>query len=172
MQDLAHHIQHLMKKALNLDPAESLVIIEIPGFRRSDRANFEALVDALYSLYGFTEISFCFDSRSGNLDSSNFARELAARGAMNVVLGNFGSGNNEIGLIQDLTPSHLLISQKILIEENMRNQVTLALLIGISKSVDIPLVLFEKTHSQFVSVLSDACTCLIIKDEDLGRDSE
>lgn len=172
MQDLAHHIQHLMKKTLNLNPAESLVIIEIPGFRRSDRANFEALVDALYSLYGFTEISFCFDSRSGNLDSSNFARELAARGAMNVVLGNFGSGNNEIGLIQDLTPSHLLISQKILIEENTRNQVTLALLIGISKSVDIPLVLFEKTHSQFVSVLSDACTCLIIKDEDLGRDSE
>ena len=171
MQDAAQHIAGLIT-ARGGEKAKGLpLIIETPGFKRADRANLETLFDALITLHQFSEISYCFDTRTGNLDSSNFARELAARGLVKVSLGNFGVGNNEIGLIQDLSPSHLLASQQLIDDEDANNEVSIRLVVAISKEVETPLVIFEKAHINYMPILSQSVECLIIKDKDLGKDS-
>lgn len=172
MQDTAQYVDQVITDSEAQKSRETTLIIEVPGFKRSDRANIESLFDALINIHGYSQISFAFDTRTGNLDSSNFARELVASGLVSVALGNFGAGNNEINLIADLTPTHLIVSQQLLCDESEKNTTTIQLLVAISKSVETPLVIFEGSHQLCMPVLSQACSSMMINEMDLGKDSK
>lgn len=171
MHDAAQHICDVIIGKYGEKVKGLPLIVETPGFKRSDRQNLESFFDAMTSLCGLSEISYCFDTRTGNLDSSNFARELVATRLVKASLGNFGAGNNEINLLQDLTPTHLLVSQQLLSDSEGMNEVSIRLLVAISKAVDTPLVIFEKAHINYMPILSQSVECLVIKDKDLGKDS-
>jgi EAL domain-containing protein (putative c-di-GMP-specific phosphodiesterase class I) len=106
----------------------------------------------------------------GNLDSANFARQLTDAGFVSIALSNYGEGHNEIRLIQELSPSHLIISQELLIDESGANRTTLEVLVAISNATNSPLVLFEKINPAYTSVLSQAESYLIIKKRDIGKE--
>lgn len=169
MQDAAQHISTIVTSVSGEKGRELSLIIETPGFKRSDRTNLEALFDALISLHNFTDISYCFDTRLGNLDSSNFARELFAGGLVKVSLSNLGKGNSEINLIQALAPSHLVVSKQLLFDTLGENQVSIHLLAAISKAVTTPLVVFQSTHETYLPIFSQADSFMIIQDKDLGK---
>ena len=170
MHDAAAFIAKQIELSNSQKPEDVMIIIECPGFKRSDRSNLEAFFDALHIAHKCEKISFAFDTRAGNLDSANFARELTQIGFVSIALSNYGEGNNEIRLIQDLSPSHLICSQELLIDESGANMTTLEVLVAISNSTNSPLVLFDKIHSVYTSVLSLAESYLIIKKTDIGKE--
>lgn len=172
MQETAVHICEVIKGGFGEAAKGMPVLVQSLGFKRSDRSNIEAFFDALHSLCGVSVISFCFDTRAGNLDSSNFARELVANGLVKVALGNFGAGNNEINLLQDLKPTHLLISEQLLSDSEGKNEVSIRLLTAISKEVNTPLILFKKAHSHYMGILSEHKNTMLIQDKDLRKDSQ
>jgi diguanylate cyclase (GGDEF)-like protein len=170
MQDAAAFIANQIELSNSQKPEDVMIIIECPGFKRSDRSNLEAFFDALHIAHKCEKISFAFDTRVGNLDSANFARELTEAGFVTIALSNYGEGNNEIRLIQDLSPSHLIISQELLIDESGANLTTLEVLVAISNSTNSPLVIFEKINPAYISVLSQAESYMIIKKRDIGKE--
>lgn len=170
MQDAAQHIAKVITSSVGEKGRALSLIIETPGFKRADRTNLEALFDALISLHNFSDISYCFDTRTGNLDSSNFARELCAGGVIKVALGNFGAGNNEIRLIQELSPTFLLACRSLVLDTQGENKVTIQLLSAISKVVVTPLIIFQHTHDTYMPILSQSAGCMVIQDKELGKE--
>ena len=170
MQDAAAYIANQIKLSNSQKPEDVMIIIECPAFKRSDRSNLEAFFDALHINHKCNKISFAFDARVGNLDSANFARQLTDAGFVSIALSNYGEGHNEIRLIQELSPSHLIISQELLIDESGSNKTTLEVLVAISNATNSPLVLFEKINPAYTSVLSQAESYLIIKKRDIGKE--
>jgi diguanylate cyclase (GGDEF)-like protein len=170
MQDAAAFINNQIKLSNVNNLTDVTIIVECPGFKRSDRSNFEAFFEALKTTHLFKKISFSFDTRVGNLDSANFARELGQTGAISIALSNYGDGNNEIRLVQDLSPSHLIVNQELLIDESAINLVTVEILVAISNSTNTPLVIFDSTNSAYEIALSQSRAHMIITKRDIGKE--
>ncbi len=170
MQDAAAFIAKQIEISNSQRPEDVMIIIESPGFKRADRSNLETFFEALHKTYKCEKISFAFDTRAGNLDSANFARELTQAGFVTTALSNYGEGNNEIRLIQELKPSYLVASQELLIDESGANMTTLEVLVAISNATNSPLVLFEKVNPVYTSVISQSESYMIIKKTDIGKE--
>lgn len=130
------------------------LIINAPILGKISKSNLDALFDALRNLYQITAITYCIDLKMRSQKILNFAKELNSHGLVKTALFNFGLGDNELQLIQELTPSYIVIGQKMLNADTVKNEITLSLISAISRVTNIPLVIFDDAHDEYKSILS------------------
>jgi len=170
MQATAAYIHEVIEQRFGQSAVDLPVIVEMKGFKRSDRSNLDAFFDSLLNVHHFTNLSYAFDTRLGTLDAATFARELKNKGLVNIALSNFGKGSNEIALIQDLTPSYLLVSLDLLEVGGKDNGVILRLISAISKSSGTPIVIPVHFNKDYLHILSNNDECMVMQDTYLGKE--
>lgn len=143
--------RHLESKNITEKPT---LIINAPISGNISRSNLEALFDALGNIYGLSQLVYCIDQKLRNQNMINFAKQLNSQGLVRLALLNFGCGENELQSIQEFQPSYFLIGHKVLSDDNLKNKITLKIIITISEAMSIPIVIFEDANDSYNLILS------------------
>lgn len=129
------------------------LIINAPILGRINRSNLEALFDLLVNVHKFSQLSYCVDTQSRGTQILNFAQELNSQGLVKIALTNCGAGVNELQLIQDLAPSHFMISHKLLSDRFLKNKIIIEVMIVIARQTKIPLLVHHEAQDDYKTML-------------------